>query len=68
MIRHGSKEISKFFNQMFYQIVKKPKETPLGRWRIDKENQFLKAEYANRDSCGDNLCGDPIKFKYVKKD
>ncbi len=48
---------------MFYQIVRnylmrKPIQRPLGRWN-PSDNSNLKAHYANLDSCGDKLCGDP---------
>lgn len=50
------------------------KETPktLGRWKIHDSNdeKNIRATLANYDSCGDNLCGDPINLKghidYIK--
>ena len=62
-----SKKIPTTFATSFKLLFKKQKEIPLGRWKVDHKNQFLKAEYANRDSCGDDLCCEPIKYKDVIK-
>ena len=35
---------------------------PLGRWGLGGDS-YLKADYANMDSCGDVLCGKPDYFK-----
>ena len=56
---------------IFFQVVKnliRPiKKTPrhLGRWNLN-ENNNLKIDYANIDSCGDHLCGLPSQFKKKK--
>jgi hypothetical protein len=46
---------------IFSNIFKEKLPTPLGRWRIDDsiENKNIRATFANYDSCGDNLCGNP---------
>ena len=41
---------------------------PVGRWIVnDGKEAFLRASWANMDCCGDSLCGDPKKFKEVRK-
>ena len=38
---------------------------PLGRWstKDNDHTKSVKATLANYDSCGDNLCGDPMSLK-----
>ena len=39
----------------------------LGRWALSHDNkeQNLKSTYANRDHCGDLICGDPKHLKTI---
>jgi hypothetical protein len=39
---------------------------PLGRWGLFCETSSnIKSSLANHDSCGDHLCGDPLKAKEI---
>ena len=52
-------------NYIFYRNSLK-----LGRWNI-QDKPYLKADYANMDSCGDIICGKPEYYKNItntKKD
>ena len=42
-----------------------PKTNPLGRWHrpTTKQSEDIKVLLANHDSCGDNLCGNPVNLK-----
>ena len=57
---------------VFSNIFKEKLPTPLGRWGIDDsiENKNIRATFANYDSCGDNLCGNPTnlidQINYIK--
>lgn len=53
--------------QIIKNMIKPIKKTPkhLGRWNLN-ENNILKIDYANIDSCGDYLCGLPSQFKEIK--
>ena len=74
----ASNNISKTFNRNVSHIsfvknlFKKESPKPLGRWKIHDSNdeKNIRATLANYDSCGDNLCGDPINLKghidYIK--
>ena len=55
------------FIKIIINIIKPIKKTPrhLGRWNLN-ENNNLKIDYANIDSCGDYLCGLPSQFKEIK--
>jgi hypothetical protein len=46
-------------------FIKKEIPKPLGRWTLNNKT-FLKADYANIDSCGDNLCGKPDTLKKLQ--
>ena len=38
-----------------------------GRWNIN-DNKAIKETLANMDSCGDNLCGNPVNYnKIIRK-
>jgi len=39
-----------------FNLVKKSKPSPLGRWIVNDNNWEIRAEYATSDSCGGNLC------------
>lgn len=49
---------SKLVRNLFFR---KEVIRPLGRWNPN-EKPDLKAHYANLDSCGDSLCGNPIYY------
>ena len=51
-----------FHSIHFSQILTNRIKNNLGRWNIN-DNQILKQMYANRDSCGDTLCGNPKDYK-----
>ena len=54
-------------NTLNYLInINKETPKPLGRWNINQDS-YLKADYANMDSCGDVLCGKPDHFKKYTK-
>ena len=66
MLKNFSKNIPSYINrnivpQRFqYLFIETPK--PLGRWSIDG-NEDVRATFANHDSCGDKLCGDPLLLR-----
>ena len=43
-----------------FSYFKKNKPISLGRWNLDYKNNDLKIAYANHDSCGGELCAQPI--------
>lgn len=49
-------------NNFIAKYIKQDTPKPLGRWGLN-DNSELKADYANLDSCGDILCGQPDHFK-----
>ena len=50
------------FKVIFEKFTKPEPKRPLGRWQLTNEN-FLKTDYANLDSCGDIICGKPEFYK-----
>ena len=50
------------FHKWINQWIKPEPLKPLGRWGLGGDS-YLKADYANMDSCGDVLCGKPDYFK-----
>ena len=54
--------ISRFIRRIFTDV---PANKPVGRWRLNDGDAFLRANLANMDCCGDNICGDPKKFNQV---
>lgn len=48
-----------------YNYYFSEKKIPNGRWNNDTTNsqKEIKAMLATYDSCGDRLCGDPLKLK-----
>ena len=54
----------KFLKNIFHTTqVKKP----VGRWIVNDKKDILRATWVNMDCCGDSLCGDPKKFREVRK-
>lgn len=47
--------------------LKPQKQIKLGRWDVNHNNDFLKAAYANHDSCGGNLCSKPINAEIINE-
>ena len=55
---------SSVFSSFFKNIFKKDAVKTLGRWKIERDTkEDLKILYANYDSCGDKLCGNPKSLK-----
>ena len=54
---------------MFSRIFKNaPKSQQLlGRWKLKHKcnSEDLVVFNANRDNCGDSICGDPMEYKYL---
>ena len=69
-IRNYSIEPGNIINIIKNLIFNKPKTVNkhLGRWNNNDSdsNNKLKIDYANLDSCGDKLCGNPDHFKKKK--
>ena len=51
--------------RLLSNLFRKELPKPLGRWNTT-DNPFIKADYANMDSCGDVLCGTPNHFTKPK--
>jgi len=51
--------------RLLSNLFRKELPKPLGRWNTT-DNPFIKADYANMDSCGDVLCGNPNHFTKTK--
>ena len=51
--------------RIIMKIIKDTPKKPVGRWRLNDGDAFLRANLANMDCCGDNICGDPKKFNQV---
>tara|TARA_A100001035_G_C27402019_1_gene329053 strand:+ start:84 stop:317 length:234 start_codon:yes stop_codon:yes gene_type:complete len=55
----------------FIHIFKEHKKPALGRWNLDYcvNKQEIKSNNANRDHCGDVICGSPeiLKETYKKE-
>ena len=69
MLRSFSKKIPRYFQDNIlpqrFQYLFKEQVIQLGRWSNDgnEEMQKIRATFANHDSCGDRLCGDPLLLK-----
>ena len=69
MLRSFSKKIPGYFQDNMipqrFQYLFKEQVIPLGRWSNDsnEETKKMRAAFANHDSCGDRLCGDPLILK-----
>jgi hypothetical protein len=50
------------FKNIIEKFTKSEPKRPLGRWQLNNDN-FLKTDYANLDSCGDKICGKPEFYK-----
>jgi hypothetical protein len=55
--------------RMLERILKRAPEVKLGRWKLKHKcgTEEIAVLNANRDHCGDRLCGDPEEYKRLRE-